>query len=64
MNCPSSHVYLALNFGMSAPLFRLCWTVPCGKGHMYRVLALEVFVDDLWYAVAMGLRKEVVSQLP
>lgn len=31
---------------------------------MYRVLALEVFVDDLWYAVVVGLRKEVVSQLP
>lgn len=29
------------------------------KGHIYRVLALEVFVDDLWYAVVVGLRKDV-----
>lgn len=31
---------------------------------MYRILTLEVFVDNLWYAVVVGLRKEGVSQSP
>lgn len=30
---------------------------------MYRILALEVFVDNLLYAVVVGLRQEGVSRL-
>lgn len=30
---------------------------------MYRILALEVLVDNLWYAIVLGLRKDGVSQL-
>lgn len=29
---------------------------------MYRILTLEVFIDNLWYAVAVGLRMDGVSQ--
>lgn len=31
---------------------------------MYRILTLKVFIDDLWYAAVVGLRKAGVSQPP